>query len=107
MLSSMLARDRRRKSRTTRVLKQNCGVSCEGVAVGLDIINGFGSRVGRGRGQDETGDDRPTGSRGGLVSTWEDVLGGGVLSVGGDVQNHASLPVLKSQYVFGRRRVAG
>lgn len=48
MLSSMLARDRRRKSRTTRVLKQNCGVSCDGVAVGLDMINGFGSRVGRG-----------------------------------------------------------
>lgn len=39
MLSSMLARDNRRKSRNTRVLKQNCGVSWVGVAVGSDIMS--------------------------------------------------------------------
>lgn len=38
MLSSMLALERRRKSRSTRVLKQNCGVSSAGAAVGFDII---------------------------------------------------------------------
>ena len=40
ILSSMLALERRRKSRSTRVLKQNCGVKFVGVVVGLDIING-------------------------------------------------------------------
>lgn len=54
MLSSMLARDSRRKSRNTRVLKQNCGVSSAGVEVGLGMISsserefgletGFGGR---------------------------------------------------------------
>lgn len=45
MLSSMLALERRRKSLSTRVLKQNCGVRF-GAAVGLDIIRGReGERV--------------------------------------------------------------
>ena len=38
MLSSMAARERRRKSRSTRVLKQNCGVSGGG-GVGRDIMS--------------------------------------------------------------------
>ena len=42
ILSSMLARERRRKSLNTRVLKQNCGVSFVGAVVGLDIISGRG-----------------------------------------------------------------
>jgi hypothetical protein len=46
MLSSMLARERRRKSRSTRVLKQNCGVSFAGAAVGLDIMGGGGGGEG-------------------------------------------------------------
>lgn len=90
MLSSMLARDRRRKSRTTLVLKQNCGVSCEGVAVGLDIISGLGFGVGSGEGQEETGEDGTSGCRAAAVSVWEGEVSGGVV-VGGDVQNHASL----------------
>lgn len=39
MLSSMLARERRRKSRSTRVLKQNCGLSWAGGVVGCDMIS--------------------------------------------------------------------
>jgi hypothetical protein len=41
MLSSMLARDRRRKSLSTRVLKQNWGVRFAGSSVGFDIIRGW------------------------------------------------------------------
>jgi hypothetical protein len=48
MLSSIEARDNRRKSHRTRVLKQSCGVR-GGVGVGLDIMRlGLGGEEGDG-----------------------------------------------------------
>lgn len=86
MLSSILARERRRKSRSTRVLKQNWGVSCDGVVVGLDIMRGFMvERVG-GVPEVRGGLGRSTGTGGDGVR--EGDVGGG------DVQNHASLMVV-------------
>lgn len=78
MLSSMLARERRRKSRSMRVSKQNCGVR-GGVGVGLDMMGlGLpGDRECRCCGEEEAG---------GRLRAKEDEE-----SEGGEVQNHASL----------------
>ncbi len=86
MLSSIEARDSRKKSRRTRVLKQNCGVRA-GVGVGLDIMRlGLGGEEdGRklrwaGCGEDDEEGDEGEGEEDGEFE-------------GGDVQNHASLMV--------------
>ena len=57
--------------------------------MGLDIISGFGFRVRGEGGRDEASED----CWGDLVPASEDELRGGE-SVGGDIQNHASLTTL-------------
>lgn len=90
ILSSMLARDSRRKSRSTRVSKQNCGFNCLGMEVGWDIISGRGLAEG---GTEDEGFVARVG-RGGRSVCGEVEVGVGEAAVeSGDTQNHASLTV--------------
>lgn len=88
MLSSILERDSRRKSRSTRVLKQNCGVNWAGADVGFDMIRDrLGEREGDGLGLGRDLTFAILGSR-----SPEYVACGGEV-VGESAQNHASLIV--------------